>query len=130
MSENVGGSNIFGSGGHTWQWGSEAVNEKVLATAGTTGAVGMVTSVGGCPVKITGLLKADNAAALIALIQAIKTLTIHRTVCAWEDDLGQTGDALVLMDLTIHERVHGATTTDAWARYTCTGDERQGGPYG
>jgi len=130
MAENVNGSDLFGSGGHTWSWGSPRVTEKVLGTAGTTGEAGIRTNVGSAPVRIAGVLKAANNAALTTIEAAIEQLKADRTVCAWEDDQGNSGSALVIVDYARQgSRLYAADGAQVWQRYACLAEERHGGPF-
>lgn len=108
MSENVGGVDLFGSGGHLWIWDAPAVSQKVLEAVGTYGAARM--TLGGSPRICTiagdaggpALLKASAAskaladAALSALELAITDLQLLGTAAGWEDDAGHTGSDIVV----------------------------------
>ncbi len=132
MAENVNGSDIFGSGNHQWQWNNPAVFEKKLATAGTTGEVGIRTHVGSAPVRIIGLLKAADNAAMDVLEQVIEGLVAARTPCTWEDDQAPTGLVLVL---TQYQRLGGrkyglqGATPTVWQDYIVLAEERHAGPF-
>ena len=127
---SVGGNDIFGSGGHRWEWRSPRTHEKVLVTTGTIGGVGIPTATGPCAVRITGVLKAASNAAMKTLRQAIETLCAERTPSAYVDDQGNTGTGLVLERFIPGKRVVAADLTGTvWLYYTVDGSERTGGPY-
>lgn len=128
MAENVNGLDLFGSGGHRWAWGPPAVTEKKLGTAGTIGEAGIRTHVGSATVRVAGVLKAADNAALTALEQAIEQLAADRTACTWEDDIGNTGEAMVVVEYQRSgQRQYGTGTV--WQFYTVTAEERHAGPF-
>ena len=143
MAENVNGSDLFGSGGHVWQWGEAPVDRKVLGSIGVVGEAAATLRVRSCPVTITGrtgspaILKATGAdraeadAALDVLESAIRTLQRAGTQCSWEDDSARTGSALLIQDYRRQGgRKYSQTggTWSVWQDYTVTAIELTGGP--
>ena len=132
MSENVNGGDIFGSGGRQWNWSSPPVFEKKLGTAGTTGEVGILTHVGSAVVRIAGLLKAADDAALDVLETIIEQFKVSRLVCTWEDDAGHTGETLVIIEYQrTGARQYGKKggVGVVWQTYVVLAEERLGGPF-
>ena len=138
MAENIGGADLFGSGGHAWRWGSAPVGAKEFQAVGMTGAARIVLGVGAQPCAIEGgdggppggpaVLKATGAsraaadAALDILETAIETLKRSGDEKTWQDDRANTGSNLVVMD---YIRVGGrhysvvGTTWRVWQYYRC-----------
>jgi len=136
MAENVGGADLFGSGGHAWRWASAPVGAKEFTAVGLTGAARMVLTVGAQPCTIEGgdggppggpaVLKASGDsraladAALDALEATIEDLKRSGEENTWEDDCGRTGSNLVVVD---YVRVGGrkyakvGATWHAWQFY-------------
>lgn len=116
MAEGVGGSDIFGSGGHTWLWARRPIREKQLSTVGTGGVAVIHLNAGPRGVQIVGAkgapailksgavqdTKALADAALDTKEAAIETLIANGTVSSWEDDRANTGSYL---KLTAYNRV-------------------------
>ena len=146
MSENVNGSDLFGSGGHVWTWGERRRTRKRLMTTAVAGEVSMVIGLGARPLTIQGrsaapaLLKTSGHAsraladaALDVLEAAIENLIDWGTECAWEDDCGRTGGMLVLEQyVPVRDRQYsrgsaGGTWT-AWQYYRARGTELWGRP--
>ena len=142
MAENVGGADIFGSGGHAWRWGSAPVGAKEFTAVGMTGAARMVLAVGAQPCTIEGgdggppggpaVLKAGGDtkaladAALDALEAPIEALKRSGDEKTWEDDRANTGSNLVIMDYVgVGGRRYGRTTAgedetwSVWQFYRC-----------
>ena len=134
MSENVNGSDLFGSGGHVWTWAEPVQSRKDLRTVGTSGQAGWPIQTGGREGLITGkgaggLLKAagnDRAAAdaaLDVLEKAIEDLWRAGTVCAWADDQGHSGSGLQIAGYRrLGRREYSKlpdTTWRVWQRYQC-----------
>ena len=140
MSENVGGSDIFGSGGHIWLWGPRLARAKTIRSVGISGAARFSLGNFERPFQIRGkggpaLLKASGASkaaadtALNALWDAIEQLKDDGTISSWEDDQGRSGDALVITELIpAARRLYGKTgdTHYAWQHYLCSGVELEG----
>ena len=138
MAENVGGADIFGSGGHAWRWASAPVAAKQFSAVGMTGAGRIVLAVGAQPCAIEGgdggtpggpaVLKASGAnraaadAALDALEAPIEALKRSGAEQTWTDDCGRTGSNLVVVDYVPAGGRHYATvggTVKAWQFYRC-----------
>ncbi|HOD79950.1 MAG: hypothetical protein BWX88_02765 [Planctomycetes bacterium ADurb.Bin126] len=124
MAENVGGSDIFGSGGHLWLWGPRPQAVKSLRTVGESGAARMVLGTYERRAVIQGrdgsaaYLVAASDAALTVLESAIETLRHDGTVCSWEDDAGRSGDALVVEDYQrLGQREYNPAGTEVWQAY-------------
>ena len=135
MSENIGGSDLFGSGGHVWLWGAKGVSAKVVGSVGVAGVARFVLGTGGRPFQVVGkggpaLLKASDStkaaadAALNTLIDAIQNAVDTGTIYSWEDDASRTGDALMIASFQpAGPRRYGRTggAWQAWQYYTCGG---------
>lgn len=143
MAENVGGSDLFGSGGHAWRWGKAPVGAKEFTAVGMTGAGRITLTVGSQPCVIEGgdgsrqkggpaVLKASGAskaaadAALDALEAPIEALRRSGDDKTWEDDCGRTGSNLVILDYArvggrwyAKSTVGGDTTWHVWQYYQC-----------
>ena len=131
MAENVGGADIFGSGGHAWRWGSAPVVAKEFQAIGMTGAARMVLAVGAQPCTIEGgdggppggpaVLKAGGAtkaladSGLDALEGAIDALKRSGEAKAWEDDRANSGSNLVVVDYTPAGGRHYARVGETWS---------------
>jgi len=140
MAENIGGADLFGSGGHAWRWGRAPVGAKEFTAVGLTGAGRIALFTGAQPCVISGgdgaaggegpaVLKASGAskaaadAALDALEAEIETLRRSGEEKTWEDDCGRSGSNLVVVG---YERVGGrryatvGSTVYLWQFYRCT----------
>ena len=140
MSENIGGADIFGSGGHIWMWGARLSAAKTIRSVGVSGAARFSLGNFERPFQIRGkagpgLLKAtggDQAeadTALNVLIDVIELLKTSGTISSWEDDQGRSGDALMITDFQLAgRRLYGLTGSPygAWAHYICGGVELEG----
>ena len=123
----IDGQDLLGSGPHQWVWyAPQEITEKRIASAGTSGVVGIVTSAGAMPVRIEGLLRADDDATMNQLIAEIDVYIHDRTPVAWEDDQGQSGDYLVLMNIMKSKRTYDAYSGRVWMGYVITAEERSG----
>jgi hypothetical protein len=144
MAENIGGADLFGSGGHIWIWTEGQAMDKQLGTAGTIGGGNLRTYIGPARWRIEGkrgpaILAASNStranadADLDILEEAILSRRRSGTIYGWEDDQGHTGAALIIDD---YQRIgrrtyeHRGSTWTVWQRYQCAGRELTGGPFG
>jgi len=147
MAENIGGSDLFGSGGHVWHWLAQDQSAKLLQTVGTSGAARMVLGDGPMVAVISGraaggtqiapaLLKASGNSraaadtgldAIEAAIEAERRAGEPRT---WEDDAGHGGDWLVVTGYEpLGPREYGRQGDDwvCWQRYRATVMDLSGG---
>ncbi len=141
MAENVNALDIFGSGGHVWTWGRRQNTGKTLGSAGISGAASILIALGPRPVRIEGrnggpaLLTASGASraaadtAMNVLETAIEGLIEAGTMCAWEDDRGGTGTAMVVKAFNPGRRTYSTVgaTVRCWLNYTCDMVELSGG---
>jgi surface antigen len=103
MAEHINNQTPLSSGGHQWLWGEPPVMDKALSTAGTKGAVSFALGQGPRMGAIVGELRgtgqslADAQTALNALETAIEALAASGAKVAWEDNLGHSGTALVIL---------------------------------
>jgi len=143
MSENVGGSDIFGSGPHVWVWGRAQQVAKTLRTVGTNGEARWPLLNAGRPGRITGVrgpavlkvaatqnTRALADAAMDTLEDTIEELRKLGTVSEWEDDTGRTGSQLVIVDYRPAGRRHYIRSSDSkwgcWQEYQCAVRELSG----
>ena len=108
MAENIGGTDLFSSGGHVWHWQPAPVADKRMTSVGVRGAARIVTAIGartcliagkhGGPavLKATGASRATADAALDTIEQAILAARDGGESQAWADDSGRDGDELVV----------------------------------
>ena len=141
MPEKIGGDNLFGSGGHVWQWTPAAIADKTVGTISVRGAARMVMTIGPAMARIVGrdggpaLLKGSGASASLAnddlegQIQDITDARESGEAMAWTDDQGWTGKAIVVTGFsrvgTIQQGYDG-TTWSQWQYYTAELMELQG----
>jgi hypothetical protein len=128
LSENVGGVNLFSSGGHRWSWGRRQPRAKLFSATGVSGEGRIVLGLPGTPAVIQGVLRGAGATraladtALDALETAIKALVTSGQAKAFEDDEAHTGDSVVLETYDPHgPRLYGQTATavvQAWQYYS------------
>ena len=149
MSENIGGDNLFGSGGHVWQWTPAAVADKTVGTISVRGAARMVMTIGPAFVRILGrdggpaLLKGTSEVSFSKanddLEEQIFAITNARELgvaVAWEDDQGWTGKAIVVTGFNrvgpIYQASDGGTPEifSQWQYYTAELMELQGAAAG
>ncbi|MFB3893217.1 MAG: hypothetical protein ACE15C_14470 [Phycisphaerae bacterium] len=140
MAENIGGSNLFGSGGHVWHWRSAEVARKQFGTIGVDGdgsitlRAGSAVAViegrdgGGAVLKVTGQAnRAAADAAMDALENAIISLKQMGTENTWEDDCARTGSHLVIEDYQrMGGRLYSADGAICWQFYRCVVRELSG----
>ncbi|HUW99674.1 MAG TPA: hypothetical protein VMY35_01745 [Phycisphaerae bacterium] len=147
MAENIGGNDLFSSGGHVWHWTAHEQSANVLQTVGTVGAARMVLgdgpkvamiagrSAGGMQLapavlKAEGDSKAAADTAMDALEDAIEAERKAGEPCSWEDDAGHTGDYLVVTGYEpLGPREYGREGDDwrCWQRYRATVMDLSGG---
>ena len=143
MAENIGGADLFGSGGHVWVWNPVAANRKVLQTVGTYGAGSLIVNVGPrtgviqgrldgpAVLQATGATRAIADAAMTALEDAIEDTVCTNAAYDWEDDHGHTGtESLEVVDyIRVGPRKYGRSGADwaVWQHYRCTVRDLAGG---
>jgi hypothetical protein len=105
MAEHVNNSNAWiASGGHVWLWDKRDLVDKRITVPGLTGAGRMVLVAGSRRGRISGregapgaLLKGANGATISGYETTIENLIAAGTAVSWEDDMGRSGTALVLL---------------------------------
>jgi len=138
MAENIGGSNVFSSGGHRWIWGERQTVEKIATAVGVAGGALAHLLDGPRPGRIAGILRATGASraaadsALDTLEAAVETLVRATGASEWEDDQGHTGTHLKVTRYVRQGRREypkEAATWHAWQRYVCEVIELDGAPW-
>ncbi|NLF33260.1 MAG: hypothetical protein GX591_20535 [Planctomycetes bacterium] len=96
MAENIGGSDLFASGGHRWVWEPLHVPAKVVGAVGLQGDARTRLRIASRAGRIVGTLRAASDAALTTLEAAIEALAAAGEDVAAEDDAGRTMTHLVV----------------------------------
>jgi len=124
VAEHINNQQLLSSGGHVWAWGDVTPFDKALMTVGQRGCASFATGSSPRPGVIVGQLRATAASvalahsALTALEQAIEALARAGTKMAWEDNLGHSGTALVILAYRRRgPRGIDAGKKAAWQRY-------------
>ncbi|MFA4945757.1 MAG: hypothetical protein WC789_13800 [Lentisphaeria bacterium] len=142
MAENIGGTDLLGSGGHVWHWLEKPLVEKRLTSVGATGEGRIVLASGGMAFRIVGahgeppLFRVSDAVlataktAMNAIEAAIQSLRDSGVPQTWEDDVGRTGSYLVITSFVPGPRQYGysGSTWQIWETYELAGVELAGRP--
>jgi hypothetical protein len=124
MPEHINNQTPLSSGGHQWLWGDASVMDKALATVGTRGAVSFALGQGPRMGVIVGELRGTGQSlalaqtALNVLEAVIEALAASGAKVAWEDNLGHSGAALVILRYRrTGPRGLSAQAKACWQRY-------------
>jgi len=135
MSETIGNSNPFSSGGHAWVWPPLAPAAKLFGATGVDGDGRTVLRMASIEGHVAGLLRVDGAAdkaaadaALSVLEAVILAMVRSGAEQAWEDDRGRTGSHLVVERYEPHgPRAYGDGGKSCWQAYVVAVRELSGG---
>ena len=124
MAEHINNTTPLSSGGHQWLWSDAAVMDKALSTVGTKGAASFALGQGPRMGVIVGELRGTGQSlalaqtALNALEAAIEALATSGAKVPWEDNLGHSGGALVILRYRrTGPRGMSAQAKACWQRY-------------
>jgi hypothetical protein len=124
MAEHINNQTPLSSGGHQWLWGDAQVMDKALATVGCKGAASFALGQGPRLGAIVGELRGTGQSlalaqtALNALEAAIEALIASGAKVPWEDNLGHSGTALVILRYRrTGPRGLSAPAKACWQRY-------------
>jgi hypothetical protein len=135
MGENVQGDDLFGSGGHAWQWERRNRAAKLITSVGIDGAGRIalgsherrcqIIGTHGSPAALligNGATKDLADTSLQIQIAAIEALADSGAAGAWQDDTGLSGTQLVVESFVpVGHRLYGCDGANwqAWLYYKC-----------